>query len=186
MSDYAKDCHFHKIGKSIINLLTNQISALYYTAIKDRLYCDGIDSRDRRAAQYTLLCIIETITRIVAPIVPHLAEEMYQHLPQKESKTYFTKSHPEPDGAWLNDDLDNAMNEILNCRKDINKLLDTHALESDITIRCSKKFFNDLKVGSKIFVCKVVMVNVFFTVYLNHHLSKYFYEDNLSLILHYS
>lgn len=130
--------------------MSNQISALYYTAIKDRLYCDSIDNPSRRAAQYTLWQIFEVITKSVAPIVPHLAEEMYQSLPQRDMKTYFQENHHIPSSAWVNNNLEQVMNDILNCRREINKMLDTNALLSEVTITCSEIFLKELKVGIKL------------------------------------
>lgn len=147
MDEHIKDYNFHKIGKAVINLLTNQISALYYTSIKDRLYCESLESFSRRTAQYTLLQIFDTITRTIAPMVPHLAEEMYHYLPQRNSKTYFTKNHENPNSSWQDESLENVMEDILNCRRDINKRLETGTFDADVTITCSKEFFLKLKVG---------------------------------------
>ncbi|KAJ8948755.1 hypothetical protein NQ318_017924 [Aromia moschata] len=140
-----KECQFHKISAAVLQFLTNPISAVYYTAIKDRLYCDHYDSSTRRSAQYTLLQIFETVTQAIAPIVPHLAEEMYLYLTPKDKKTYFTSAHPKPTADWQNLKLEQAMDMILNIRKDINKELDA-TLDADITIIFSKRNIDLLKV----------------------------------------
>lgn len=46
-----------------------------------RLYCDPEDSLGRRSCQTALEEILDGVTRSVAPILPHLAEEVYLHAP---------------------------------------------------------------------------------------------------------
>lgn len=132
----------------MINILTNQISGLYYTSIKDRLYCENVHSPSRRAAQYTLYNIFKVVSLAIAPILPHLVEEMYQYLPQKASKTYFSGHHQRLDSYWLNKDLENTMQDILNCRKDMNKIFEGRTLDMDITIKCPENSFKNMKVRS--------------------------------------
>lgn len=129
----------------MINLLTNPVSALYYTAIKDRLYCDNVDSTTRRTAQYTLSHIFEIVTRSVAPIVPHLIEEMYLHLSQKE-KTYFTSVHSEPPLEWEDEKVNGLMEVVLKIRRDVNKELGTSTAHMNVSLLLSKKIIDLMKV----------------------------------------
>jgi valyl-tRNA synthetase len=50
----------------------------YLEWVKGRLY-DGADEQ-RRAAQYTLYHALHAILKLFAPIMPHVTEEIYQHL----------------------------------------------------------------------------------------------------------
>jgi valyl-tRNA synthetase len=50
----------------------------YLEWVKGRLY-DGADEQ-RRAAQYTLHHALRAILKLFAPIMPHVTEEIYQHL----------------------------------------------------------------------------------------------------------
>lgn len=147
VSEFVATYQFHRVSSATINLLTNQVSALYYTAIKDRLYCDSIDSSSRTAAQYTLLNLFEIVTQAVGPIVPHLVEEMYQHLPRKNPRTYFTSTHLKPYEEWLDTDLEKLMGVIMECRRDINKEFTTSALEMDVNILMPKSMFTLLQVN---------------------------------------
>ncbi|KPP78100.1 isoleucine--tRNA ligase, mitochondrial-like [Scleropages formosus] len=61
--------------------ITRDLSSFYFTIIKDRLYCDAADSLGRRSCQTVLWEILDGVTRAVAPIVPHLAEDLYLHTP---------------------------------------------------------------------------------------------------------
>lgn len=122
----------------IINLTTNEISAIYYTAIKDRLYCDEEHSNNRLGAQFVLYQLINLLTQSIAPIVPHLAEEVYLHLPEclKTSAAFFTRlQHLTPEKSWQNEEVKYIMDLLLNVRKDINKQTNAgEALESKVEI----------------------------------------------------
>lgn len=146
MEEYTTSYEFHKIGKSVINILTNQISALYYTSIKDRLYCENVDSPSRRAAQYTLFHILEIMSQIIGPILPHLVEEIFLNSFYKESKTFFTGCHHRLDNSCSDTDLEIIMEDVLNWRKDLSKIIEGRTSEMEISIRCSKNVFRNLKV----------------------------------------
>ncbi|KAJ3663117.1 hypothetical protein Zmor_007426 [Zophobas morio] len=132
--DAINDYQFHQICKSVINLLTTPVSALYYNGIKDRLYCDNLDATSRKASQYVLLQIFEIVTQAIAPIVPHLVEEMFQHLPQKSGRTYFASPHSKPEEFWKNEIVEKLMCTILNIKKEVNKVEGASTLESVVRI----------------------------------------------------
>ena len=65
-----------------IHALCNEtLSAVYCAAVKDRLYCDRPDSPRRRRTQRAMREIVEVLIRLVAPILPHTADEALQCLP---------------------------------------------------------------------------------------------------------
>ncbi len=51
----------------------------YIEAVKYRLYNDNIADESRIAAKYTLKTVIETSLKLLAPITPHFADEVYQY-----------------------------------------------------------------------------------------------------------
>ncbi|MDX8398561.1 MAG: isoleucine--tRNA ligase [Mariprofundaceae bacterium] len=79
-SSYEK-YHFHQIHQEIHNFCSVDLGGFYLDIIKDRLYCDAIDSERRMSAQSTLYDIAHTLVRLIAPIVPVTAEEMWDFLP---------------------------------------------------------------------------------------------------------
>ena len=56
-----------------------KLSTVYMEAVKDDLYCASEDDAYRRGAVATLSKVFDTMLRLVAPVVPHLAEELYEH-----------------------------------------------------------------------------------------------------------
>ncbi|MBO6023187.1 class I tRNA ligase family protein, partial [bacterium] len=45
---------------------------------KDVLYCDSLNSKRRKQIQTTLYLILKNYLIVLAPILPHIAEELYQ------------------------------------------------------------------------------------------------------------
>lgn len=72
---------FHAVYHLVHNFCAVELSAFYLDVIKDRLYCDGAASEGRRAAQSCLYELTRGLARLVAPIIPFTAEEIWQHLP---------------------------------------------------------------------------------------------------------
>ena len=72
----------------------------YIEAVKYRLYNDDVGDRSRRAAKYTLRCVIETSLKFLSPIVPFFAEEVYQHF---SDTSIHKESWPEVNESLLND-----------------------------------------------------------------------------------
>ena len=61
--------------------ITVDLSALYSDISKDRLYTFGPRSRERRSAQTTMYTIVDGLTRLLAPILPVTADELWKNLP---------------------------------------------------------------------------------------------------------
>lgn len=54
-----------------------QLSSLYLDIIKDRLYCDKVNGRDRRSAQTVCYKILDALTKLCAPILSITAEQIF-------------------------------------------------------------------------------------------------------------
>ncbi len=64
---------------------TVELSAFYLDIVKDRLYCERADSLERRSAQTALWYILDTLTRLIAPVLSFTAEQIADHY-QKDKK----------------------------------------------------------------------------------------------------
>jgi len=68
---------FHKIVQALQNFCSEDLGAFYLDILKDRLYTAAADSRARRSAQSALWHILQTLTRLMAPILSFTAEEIW-------------------------------------------------------------------------------------------------------------
>jgi len=74
------DYDFKGASQRIYDFCNETLSAVYLAAIKDRMYCDRADSPRRRRTQATLWSLTDGLCRLLAPILPHTADEAYRSL----------------------------------------------------------------------------------------------------------
>ena len=75
---------FNVVLTSIINFLTIHLSGFYLDMAKDILYCDKKDGLRRRQVQTVIYVIVDALVKLLAPIIPHTAEEIYDHFVGKK------------------------------------------------------------------------------------------------------
>ena len=68
---------FHKVVQALQNFCAEDLGAFYVDILKDRLYTTAADSHARRSAQSALWHIVQTLTRLMAPILAFTAEEIW-------------------------------------------------------------------------------------------------------------
>lgn len=71
---------FHKAASAINNFCTVFLSGFYLDALKDILYCNKTDSKERVSAQSAMLEICSVLTRLVSPILSFTAEEAWKEV----------------------------------------------------------------------------------------------------------
>jgi len=71
---------FQAAHKALFDFCNSTLSATYLAAIKDRMYCDKADSPRRRRTQTVLFDVTDGLCRLLAPFVPHTADEAYRAL----------------------------------------------------------------------------------------------------------
>ena len=82
---------YHNVSKLIINFVTNDVSSIYCYLVKDRLYCEIANNPYRAGAVDVMGAILAVLVRSIAPIVPHLAEEVWLHHPENLGVIPFIK-----------------------------------------------------------------------------------------------
>ncbi len=76
-----EDFEFHLVVQEATQFCVVDLAGFYLDVLKDRLYTSPARGRGRRAAQTTLLVLLETLLRWLAPILCFTAEEAWGHLP---------------------------------------------------------------------------------------------------------
>jgi isoleucyl-tRNA synthetase len=72
---------FYRTNQLISHLSGRHLSSFYLDISKDRLYISGHDDFRRRSCQTVLSHILEQLTLMLAPILPHMAEDVWQNYP---------------------------------------------------------------------------------------------------------
>uniref|UniRef100_A0A3P9HSI0 Isoleucine--tRNA ligase, mitochondrial n=1 Tax=Oryzias latipes TaxID=8090 RepID=A0A3P9HSI0_ORYLA len=116
--------------------VTRDLSSFYFSIIKDRLYCDPEDSPGRRSCQTALEEILDGVTRSVAPILPHLAEEVYQLAPGHErGDTLFRSGWIKSSSVWQRPGLEEAVEGACAIRDSfLASIASKNAAQYDLTV----------------------------------------------------
>ena len=75
---------FHVVSHAVNDFCVVELSSFYLDIIKDRLYCEEKDGLTRRSAQTALWLILDTMTKIFAPILAFTCDEIWQAMPHRE------------------------------------------------------------------------------------------------------
>ena len=77
------DYEFNAVTHAVNDFCVVDMSNFYLDIIKDRLYCEARDGRKRRSAQTALFLILDTMTKIMAPILCFTCDEIWQAMPHR-------------------------------------------------------------------------------------------------------
>lgn len=75
---------FGTVQKTIVAFLVNDLSAFYLDFAKDVIYIESKDDHQRRAMQTVMYDILVALTKLLTPIMPHTAEEVWSYLHETE------------------------------------------------------------------------------------------------------
>ena len=106
------DYEFHVVSHAINDFCVVELSSFYLDIIKDRLYCEQRDSLKRRSAQTALYLILDSMTKMFAPILAFTCDEIWAAMPHRDS--------------------DDGRNVVLNC---MNKPFTEYALSDEALAR---------------------------------------------------
>ncbi len=125
---------YHLIFHAIHNFCVVDMSNFYLDVLKDRLYVGKADSASRRAAQTAMYRILDTLTRLVSPILAFTADEIWQFMPHDSScdtRNIVFNEMPSAKG-----DADEAFmarwDKIIALREDVKKVLENARSEKVI------------------------------------------------------
>ncbi|WP_281888089.1 isoleucine--tRNA ligase [Paenibacillus sp. YYML68] len=115
---------FHVVYQTIHHFCAVELSAFYLDILKDRLYANAAADVQRKAAQTVLYDALMAITKLIAPILPHTADEVWKHIPGAELPTVQVAYLPEVDASVFNDELEQKWESFIELRDDVLKALE--------------------------------------------------------------
>jgi len=81
VTEEFEKCQFNIAVEDIRNFTWHVFCDYYLEAVKDRLYNPDLSGTTKKlAAQDTLYQVLYRILQLLAPVAPHLTEEIYQHM----------------------------------------------------------------------------------------------------------
>ena len=111
---------FQTISHTLTNFLTVDISAFYVDISKDRLYTLGETSPERRSAQSAIYVITDGVTRLLAPLLPVTADELWQHLPGRRDDSVHLADFPTGTEQLIDRGLLGRWSRLLSVRDAVN------------------------------------------------------------------
>jgi valyl-tRNA synthetase len=99
-----EECQFNIATEEIRNFTWHTFCDFYIEAVKHRLYKPGTyGEAKRKAVQHTLYLTIYRILQLLAPIIPHTTEEVYQTLyaEDKKHRSIHVSPWPVPDEKMM-------------------------------------------------------------------------------------
>ena len=81
VTDEFEKCQFNVAIEDVRNFTWHVLCDYYVEAVKDRLYNPDLHGQPKRvAAQYALYEVLFRMLQLLAPVTPHVTEEIYQHM----------------------------------------------------------------------------------------------------------
>ncbi|MFO0889114.1 MAG: isoleucine--tRNA ligase [Isosphaeraceae bacterium] len=117
---------FYRVYQRLYQFISVELSSFYLDVLKDRLYAEAPGSQDLLAARFVLAKLHDNLTRLLAPIIPHTAEESYEYVPAGPDKpaSVHLAEFPSPDERWDDPKRDAEWDVLLEARETVLRTLE--------------------------------------------------------------
>ncbi|MDR1327639.1 MAG: class I tRNA ligase family protein, partial [Heliobacteriaceae bacterium] len=168
VTEAFENYEFYKYFQHLQNFAAVDLSSFYLDIVKDRLYTAGKKSLSRRACQTVLFEIMQTLVRILVPVMPHQAEDIWQNTPENQRnglESILLSDWPGVNEKWTNAALAQDFAEILKVREVVTRAIEPlradkkigSSLEAAVYINAdlnaSAKELADIFIVSQIYTC---------------------------------
>lgn len=120
-----EDYEFHQVYRAVHNFCTIDLSAFYLNIIKDRLYANETDGKNRRSAQTVLYDITLALDVILSPILSFTAEEVFRYLPVADKpQSVQLMDWPQVQAPAVSEDFASHWERLIAFRNEITKALE--------------------------------------------------------------
>ena len=127
---------FHVVSHAVNDFCVVELSSFYLDIIKDRLYCEETNGLPRRSAQTALWLILDTMTKIFAPILAFTCDEIWQAMPHRDGddpRNVLLNEMNKPFAEYaLGEDAMAAWDKLVKVRDTVNGALETARNEKKI------------------------------------------------------
>jgi len=142
ITEAFENYEFYKYFQALQNFAANDLSSFYLDIVKDRLYTAGKKSLSRRACQTVLYENLQALVRVLTPVMPHQAEDIWQNTPECQRgnlESILLANWVEVNEKWNAPELEETFATILKTREIV-----TRAIEP---LRAEKKVGSSLEVA---------------------------------------
>ena len=115
------DFKFDIVYRKITNFV-NFVSSFYLDFAKDVLYIEKADSLSRRSMQTVIYKILDTLLKLLSPLLPHTTSEAYSYVPNRNADDIYLLDMPEVED--LDSELEETFDSFMDFREDVLKALE--------------------------------------------------------------
>ncbi len=116
---------FYRFFQALQNFCVVDLSNVYLDIAKDRLYVSAAGDFRRRSCQTVLHLVVERLAGLIAPVLCHMAEDIWQNLPYPVAEaSVFERGWPTVPATWAAPELVAPMQRILELRAQVNRTLE--------------------------------------------------------------
>ncbi|QUB97131.1 isoleucine--tRNA ligase [Leptotrichia sp. oral taxon 221] len=154
-TEYYDKYEFYNLFQEITYFCSIEMSSFYLDIVKDRLYCEGPKSLERRSAQTVLTEVLKVLVRIISPVLSFTAEEIWERIPAslKDEESVHLASWIDPNPAYKNEELAKKWEKIAHLRKEVNKKIEAqrqegligHSLDARVLLNITNDDYSFLK-----------------------------------------
>ena len=126
---------FHIVYHEICNFCTVNLSKLYIDITKDRVYVGKKDGFARRSAQSAMYLVLNSLTRLLAPLITFTSEEIWQAMPHGKNdirESVFLNQMPSYDKTLCFEEIVARWDKQFALRDDVMKALELARAEKKI------------------------------------------------------
>jgi isoleucyl-tRNA synthetase len=116
---------FFRFFQTVQNFCVVDLSNFYLDIAKDRLYISDAASFRRRSCQTVLAVAIESLARAIAPVLSHMAEDIWQNLPYPTPyQSVFQSGWVRLEQDWQQPPLGEKWTQLRTIRQEVNRVLE--------------------------------------------------------------
>lgn len=116
---------FFHFFQTVQNFCVVDLSNFYLDIAKDRLYISAADSLRRRSCQTVLAIAMENLAKAIAPVLSHMAEDIWQNIPYATGyESVFESGWVQLEPQWQAPELASKWQELRSVRQEVNKVLE--------------------------------------------------------------
>ncbi len=124
---------FYRFFQALQNFCVVDLSNVYLDIAKDRLYVSGASAFRRRSCQTVLALVVERLAGLIAPVLCHMAEDIWQNLPYPVAeRSVFERGWPTAPDSWREAALVEPLRPLLDLRGLVNRQLESCRANADL------------------------------------------------------
>jgi isoleucyl-tRNA synthetase len=141
VTEAFKSFQFFRFFQTIQNFCVVDLSNFYLDIAKDRLYISATDTPRRRSCQTVLAIALENLARAIAPVLSHMAEDIWQSLPypkpsqpdkSEPAASVFASGWVQLDERWRDLELADFWQKVRKVRVEVNRVLEDKRVKKEV------------------------------------------------------